>query len=259
MLTFEQIEQQYPEPLRVFKKNILREYVQYKILEVIFASPYAAKLSFLGGTALRIVYGNARFSEDLDFDNFGLREAEFLALARIVKAGIEKEGFEVETCTTAKGAYRCRIKLPDVLFAHALSPHKGEKLMIQIDTAPHHFPYTPDRKILNKFDVLTAIAVTPAPILLSQKIYAALHRKRAKGRDFYDILFLLSFTKPHYGYLKEKVGIDSAQQLREKLLAATRSLPLKELARDVQQFLFNPNDAKRIELFSEFIRDVSLE
>lgn len=54
MLTLQQIEQQYPEALRPFKRGLLREYLQYKILEIIFASEYAAKLSFLGGTARRI-------------------------------------------------------------------------------------------------------------------------------------------------------------------------------------------------------------
>jgi predicted nucleotidyltransferase component of viral defense system len=34
-------------------------------------------LSFIGGTAIRIVYGSQRFSEDLDFDNFGLTFEQF--------------------------------------------------------------------------------------------------------------------------------------------------------------------------------------
>ena len=75
MLTLEQIEQQYPENLRGFKRSLLREYLQYKILEIIFASEYATKLVFIGGTALRIVHDNSRFSEDVDFDNFGLTDS----------------------------------------------------------------------------------------------------------------------------------------------------------------------------------------
>jgi predicted nucleotidyltransferase component of viral defense system len=64
MLTLSQIEQQYEEQLRPFKRALLREYLQCKILEIIAASEYATKLSFLGGTALRIIYNNTRFSED---------------------------------------------------------------------------------------------------------------------------------------------------------------------------------------------------
>lgn len=54
MLTLAQIVQQYPENLRPFKRGILREYLQYKILEIIFASQYARKLVFLGG----LLYGS---------------------------------------------------------------------------------------------------------------------------------------------------------------------------------------------------------
>ena len=62
MLNLKQIEEYYPKNLRAFKKNILREYLQYKILEIIFNSKVVNKLSFLGGTALRIIYNNTRFS-----------------------------------------------------------------------------------------------------------------------------------------------------------------------------------------------------
>ena len=152
MLTLQQIEEQYPESLRPFKRSLIREYLQYKILELIFASEHAAKLSFLGGTALRIVYGNTRFSEDLDFDNFGLEENEFEGLAQKVRGGLEAQGLKVEVDTVSKGAYRCRIRLPDILFVNELSPHQEEKILIQIDSLAHDFAYQPDKKILNKFD-----------------------------------------------------------------------------------------------------------
>ncbi|MFH0820939.1 MAG: nucleotidyl transferase AbiEii/AbiGii toxin family protein [Candidatus Peregrinibacteria bacterium] len=259
MLILQEIEQQYPEALRPFRRHLLREYLQYKILEIIFVSEYAAKLSFLGGTALRIVYGNTRFSEDLDFDNFGLREDEFDGLAQKVRAKLELEGLKVKVDTVAKGAYRCRVRLPDILFLNELSPHQEEKILIQIDSAAHHFPYQPDKKTLNKFDVLSEIFVTPPDILLSQKIHAAVSRKRTKGRDFYDIIFLLSFTKPNYAYLKVKMGIGDAQTLREKFMESIAGFDFGELGRDVQSFLFKSDDARKVELFPKFFAQTPLE
>ena len=44
MISLSQIEQYYPEKLRGFKKNILREYLQYKILEIIFSAPFGGWL-----------------------------------------------------------------------------------------------------------------------------------------------------------------------------------------------------------------------
>jgi len=46
MLSLQEIEKQYPENLRSFKRFILREYLQYKILEIIFESVYSNKLCF---------------------------------------------------------------------------------------------------------------------------------------------------------------------------------------------------------------------
>lgn len=258
MLTLEQIENQYPENLRPFKRNILREYIQYKILELIFNSKYANKLSFLGGTALCIIYGNARFSEDLDFDNFNLSEKEFGELAAIIKKGLETQGLEVEIGTVSKGAFRCNVRLPKILYEQNLPGHVTEKILIHIDSASHHFEYKPDKKILNKFDVFSEVFVTPLDIILSQKIFAAFNRNRAKGRDFYDIVFLLSRVKPNYKYLSEKVGITNAEELRSHLLSEVKMLDFSELGKDIKNYLFNPNDVKKVELFPEFIKDANL-
>ena len=103
MLSLQSIEQYYPDNQKPFKRNILREYLQYKILEIIFNSKYAEELTFLGGTALRIVYNNSRFSEDLDFDNFTLTEEQFADLAQEVKKGLELQGYEVEIKNVFKG------------------------------------------------------------------------------------------------------------------------------------------------------------
>lgn len=258
MLSLQQIEQQYPDALKSFKRNILREYLQVKILEIIFASPYASRLSFLGGTALRIVYRNSRFSEDLDFDNFDLKDTDFDGLASAVVRGLELQGLTVEMNTVKKGAYQCNIRLPGILFSNNLSTHHDEKILIQIDSAPHHFAYTPDTKIINMFDVFSEIFVTPQDILLSQKINAIFSRKRAKGRDFHDVVFMLSFTKPNYGYLSQKFDIDNGEKLRKKIIAVTADFDFKELARDVQPFLFKPEDARKVELFRDYIAQASL-
>jgi len=259
MLTLPQIEQQYPESLRPFKRALLREYLQYKILEIIFATEFASKLSFLGGTALRIIYGNERFSEDLDFDNFSLQEGEFEALSMKVKSGLEAQGLKTEISLVNKDAYRCNVRFPDILYANDLSPHEGEKVLMQIDSLAHDVPYQPDKKLLNKFDVFSEVFVTPLDILLSQKMYAAINRRRAKGRDFYDIVFLLSMTKPNYAYLDAKLRVKNATDLRGKLLESIAEFDFAGLGRDVQPFLFNAADVKKVELFRDLIIQTPLE
>ncbi|MFH1715487.1 MAG: nucleotidyl transferase AbiEii/AbiGii toxin family protein [Elusimicrobiota bacterium] len=254
MLDMTQIESFYPKQLRAFKRNILREYLQYKILEIIFDSEYSDKLAFMGGTASRIIYDNTRFSEDLDFDNLGLDKEKFNDLSIIIKRSLELGGYAVEIKNTLKGAFRCYVKLPGLLFEQGLSQHKDETIMIHVDTEPQNFDYQADKIILNKFDVFLRINVVPIDVLLSQKIYAIFHRKRTMGRDFYDTVFLLGRTKPNMDYLREKMGIKSGKELEDKILKFCMKLNFEQLAKDVEPFLFDPNEAKKVLMFSEYIK-----
>jgi predicted nucleotidyltransferase component of viral defense system len=93
MLSLNQIQRFYHPSLHGFGSFLLRQYLQYKILEIIFESSYASRLCFLGGTCLRIIHGNMRFSEDLDFDNFQLSEDEFSAIGSLVKSKLTLQGY----------------------------------------------------------------------------------------------------------------------------------------------------------------------
>src|SRR3989339_557536 len=257
MLNLNEIISQFSPYLHDQKRNILREYLQYKILEIIVDSKYANKLSFLGGTALRIVYNNSRFSDDLDFDNFNLTKDDFANLSLIIKERLHKEGFEVDVRNVFKSAFRTYIKIPDILFQNQISPYKNEVLLIQVDTVPHYYDYKVDRKLLNKFGVFTEINVTPLPILLAQKIYAAFQRKRTQGRDFYDIVFLMSFNvDPDFNYLKKAIDVKNKVELKKYILRNSKNLDFTKLAFDFEYFLFKRNDTKRVLLFKEYIKSV---
>ncbi len=258
MLDFQQIKDQYPDHLQIFERALLREYLQCKILQAVFESKKASKLAFLGGTALRIVYGNNRFSEDIDLDNFDLSWQEFEEVIQRVKRFFELEGFEIEVRNVAKGAYRCYMRFPELLYEQGISPYRQEKILIQVDTAAQGFEYQPEIRILNKFDVFTEIRVIPLNVLLSQKIYTAVNRKRAKGRDFFDITFLFSRTSPDFGFLSQKMGIDTVDSLRREILERIDDYDFQELARDVAPFLMNKDQIKRVEKFREFWEQVEM-
>ena len=259
MLDLKQIESFYPEYLRAFKKNLLQEYLQYKILEITFDSNFGERLCFMGGTATHIIHGNTRFSEDLDFDNLGLSEKEFEQLARTIQKRLQLEGYKAEIKNVFKGAYRCYIRISDILFENRLSRHKGEKLLIEIDTEPQGYMYSPEKVIINKFDVFLRINVVPVDVLLAQKIYAIFKRKRAMGRDFYDAVFLFGKTKPNLGYLQLKLRINNMADLKSRLLARCNKLNFRDLAKDVEQFLFNPSDSKKVLFFHDYIKNYEFE
>jgi predicted nucleotidyltransferase component of viral defense system len=256
MFDLKTIESYYNEQLRFYKRNILREYLQYKILEMLFNSKSSNNLSFLGGTSLRIVHNINRFSEDLDFDNLAIEKDEFIELSGEIKRNLELEGYTVEIKSVFKGAFRTYFRFLNLLFEEGLSPHKEERLMIQVDSAPHHYDYKPQSFILNKFDVFTAIHVTPVNILLSMKLSALFNRKRTKARDIYDVIFLFGKTEPDYGYLQTKLDIENKNMLKKRLTDKLHEFNLKRLSKEIEPFLIKKKETVKVELFDEFIKSL---
>ncbi|MBI5427636.1 MAG: nucleotidyl transferase AbiEii/AbiGii toxin family protein [Nitrospinae bacterium] len=255
MINLAQILEQYPEYLRSHRESILKEYLQYKILNSIFNSKYANKLAFLGGTALRILYGSTRFSEDLDFDNFKLSENQFTELSKVIKSDLELEGLKVEVAVVTRNAYRIKIRIPELLFDSGLSAMNHHKILIQVDTVPQNFKYAIEKPLLNKFEVFTQINAVPKDLLLAQKIYAAINRRRTMGRDFFDIVFLHGIgAKPDFSYLKKNIRIGNQAELKKYLLGKTAKHDFDALARDVEPLLFDPRDKKKVLLFREFVK-----
>jgi hypothetical protein len=165
----------------------------------------------------------------------------------------------VEIKTVYKGAFHCYVRFPGLLFKEGLAGHQEQKILIQLDTEPQHFDFQPEKHILNKFDVFTEIPVTPLNLLLAQKFYAIVNRKRSKGRDFFDVIFLLSKDiKPNYDYLRMKLDIGDAKGLKFKILNVCSKLDMKAMADDVAPFLFNAVEAKKVELFEKYLKQVEL-
>lgn len=258
MLEFDQIKEQYPEHLKGFERAILREYLQCKILQAVFECKQAHRLSFLGGTALRLFYDNQRFSEDIDLDNFGLDWDMFGSVIKYVERFLSLEGFNVEVRRIKKAAYHLYLRFPELLYQQGLSPFQEEKILIQVDTVAQGYDYEPAIKILNKFDVFTEIRVTPISLLLSQKIITAINRKRPKGRDFYDITFLFAKTQPDFDYLYQKMGVSSSGQIKATVDEKISEFNFDDLAKDVAPFLINKKEVLRVQKFRVFWDQVDL-
>lgn len=253
MLALSQIKQKYSE--EIFRRNpkaVLVEYLQYELLDSIYKQDGSEHLSFMGGTAIRIVYNSSRFSEDLDFDNFFLSFHGFEQLLNKAAADMEAKGFKIEFRFVEKGAYHCCIKFPDLLFKNDLAAHQNEKILIRVDTVRKRKLFEPEIKLLNGFDVYRKILANSPSVVLSQKLIAILERKREKGRDFYDVSFLLGLTSPNYDFLEKEHGINK-EDLKEKILKKISSLNMKKLAADVIPLLINPGDEERILSFREYI------
>jgi predicted nucleotidyltransferase component of viral defense system len=254
MLELDEIKRFYPENLRRFDRFLLKEYLQYKILEIVFSGSLASKLCFIGGTCLRIVHQNQRFSEDLDFDNFNLSFDEFSDLGQHIQKELELLGYTVELRNVKKDAFHCYVRFPGLLMQSGLSGYQEEKILIQLDTEAQGYQFNPEPYFINKFDVFTTINCAPLPLLLAQKFYAVLNRKRNKGRDFFDIVYLLSLNvKPDYQFLELKTGISDEKELKARIHNHCQTIDMQVMADDVAPFLFNSGDTKKILFFDQFL------
>jgi len=258
MLSLDQIKQFYPDSENISERNMLREYLQYKILAAIFESKYAERLSFIGGTAIRIIYGSDRFSEDLDLNHSELPREEYNHLTKGVRRMLEKEGLQVETRNVFKDTFRCYLRISHLLFEYGLSAHRDEKVLIQLDARAENFDLKPHLKIINKFGVFAQVRVNPPDVLLSQKIKAVLERKRVLGRDLYDIVYLASLTAPNAKYLEEKLGFAVPEKLKDALKKRVSPYNLDRLAKDISPFVSDENKLEVVRKFGQWLEGWTL-
>jgi predicted nucleotidyltransferase component of viral defense system len=238
--------------------NIVKEYFQYKLLDHIYSSKFGEKLSFMGGTCIRIIYGSDRFSEDLDFDNFGMSFDEFVQMTAMLKSKFEQEGIIVESRAISSGAFRCYYKIPEVLKSLELSGFEEQKLLIKIDTAYQKYQFRPDVKIINKFGIFQEIIVNPAKIILSQKICALLLRPRLIVRDIYDIVTLYGFTKPDYEYLEKVLKIKTISGLKSRIIKRLEGANLDKLSDELKNFVTSESKLLKVKKFRSWLLNTEL-
>jgi len=257
MIDLQQIKNYFPAEIQetpLFRKYMLKEYVQLLILDFLSSSAYIGKIAFIGGTNLRLVKGIDRFSEDLDFDCKNFSESDFLKMTDEILVFLQRAGLRVETRNKQNEklkAFRRNIYFPELLFEMGLSGYKEERFLIKIETQNQGFNY--ERNVVNikRLGFFFPFPVPPDSVLCAMKISALLNR--AKGRDFYDTMFLLQQTEPDYQYLTEKCNIKNKAELKTALLNLTEKTNIKLKSQDFEHLLFNKEKSQKILLFKEFV------
>lgn len=237
-----------------FDRYMLKEYLQLQILDHLSTTSYINKISFIGGTNLRIVQGIDRFSEDLDFDCKDLSEEEFMTMTDSVVNYLRNNNIDVETRDKPNPrltAFRRNLYFPQMLFNLGLTGHRDERLLLKIETQNQGVAYQPIVVNINKMGFFFSIQVPPLDVLCAMKFSAILSRQ--KGRDFYDTIFLLSKTNPNMDFLHAKTGISTMEELKNAMKNRLLGIDLNEKKRDFVHLLFNESNAERILKFGEII------
>jgi len=95
MLNIENLEE-FTNRYQTDPDNVVREYCQHLFLSYLYQLSGSERLLFKGGTALRVVFGSPRFSEDLDFTGINITQNEVEDLFTNTLVNIEKASIQVE-------------------------------------------------------------------------------------------------------------------------------------------------------------------
>ncbi len=255
-------------------ERALREVLQEIALVGLWRGKFFEQAAFYGGTALRILYGLDRFSEDLDFTL--LRPNPDFAW-ELYKKSLEDElrayGFAVELTekkksveSPIKSAFLKANTVESLLKIGVLeSGLKGKhpetllRIKVEIDTDP-----TLGFNVENTFikdPIPVSISAVVKSDLFACKLHAALYRAwkhRVKGRDWYDFVWFIRREIPlNVSYLAKLMQknneLNSDEKLTPDRLAHIFTKRLKTLnfadaQADVRPFL---RDATQLSEWSE--------
>ena len=238
MISLESIRGFFPEELRAgqFAKHILKEYIECLALEWIARSPWAAKLTFIGGTNLRLTKDIDRFSEDLDFDCKGLALDDFIRFTDALIAYLVRNGLNV--VAKEKESSRLTAMRRSIMLAQDQG-REYERVFADVRRCGFFFP----------------VCVPNEATLCAMKLSALL--TRGKGRDFYDAIFLLQRTEPDYPFLSAvHPEVTDLKSLKEALKAKAQSVDLELKRRDVEHMLFHRERAELVTRFPAFVESL---
>jgi predicted nucleotidyltransferase component of viral defense system len=233
---------------------LLREYLQHLVLRQMFEQKLLAKWIFQGGTALRIVYGVNRFSEDLDF-HLNETTPDFSLTASITKLSknLQLQGYKISVSKISESNVRSAfIRFEGLPYELGLSPHANAKLSvkIEVDACPPS-GFQVQQVMINRYFPYS-IRVHDLPSFMAGKLHAILQRPYTKGRDYYDLIFLLSRwqnLEPNFIYLESALrqtdykGVKiTAHNWRQIIADVVGKANWKTIIQDVKPFLQSGSD-----------------
>jgi predicted nucleotidyltransferase component of viral defense system len=262
------------------------ELLQLLLLDNLYAQSGSERIIFQGGTALRWVYGGMRFSEDLDFvtDLTGRKIETVLAKTypQVVKSCFVQFGkgsAEQQIKEARKSAFKTLFVFRPETQRERIAV-RLEFEMLQKDRAPEHERFVlrdlpqvaglmVEGQLLLPYTSSILLAET-AEEILSDKIRALLERRYLKGRDLFDIWWIVSHLriKIRWPILREKLVMYQARfmparrgdyfQTREAAVEMIRALD-SDLTRFIPQKIVSEYRKDDFRAFIHAVGAITLE
>ncbi len=185
----------------------LREIIQEIALVGLWRSKFFDKAAFYGGTALRIIYGLDRFSEDLDFSllvadsDFDLNVYNTAVMQELksfgfdvkVETKIKNIKTQIESALIKANTTKELIHIGLGSFTLSGIPKDAKvKIKLEVDTNPPGL-FKTSLEFLNE-PLPVSLRIYEPPYLFAGKMHAILCRQwgnRIKGRDWYDFVWFV--------------------------------------------------------------------
>ena len=256
---------------KVFRRNLLKNYLQILVLDFIYADRKYSQLIFYGGSCLAHCYNLPRLSEDLDFVDLK-KKIEIPKLAKDLEIHFKKNtDLEVRAVPQK---FRVYLKFPLLRELGLAGKSESDLLFLKIEIFKE-FDFCTDYKIetipLFKFNRTVLVKTFDLPTLMATKIRAVLMRKwektdksgktlaTVKGRDYYDLLWYLEKgIMPNFECLE---GITNKEELKEQLLSVIMKVDVRSIRIDLESLIDNPELVKNLsknikEILRKMVADI---
>jgi predicted nucleotidyltransferase component of viral defense system len=248
--------------------NALREILQEVALLGLWRGKFFEKAAFYGGTALRVLYGLDRFSEDMDFslleplDSFDItgytaflqREASGFGFdVRVERIDKAIQSPIQSAFLKANTRNQLLVIETEEEILQAIPQGQILRIKLEVDTDPPPGFATQTRYLLQPIPF--AVRAFALPDLFAGKMHAILFRKwksRVKGRDWYDLVwYAANYPELHLHHLeqrmrqtgdwKENADLTPAR-FEEILMAAINNLNIEQARKEVEPFVKHPEN-----------------
>ena len=183
MLTQNQI-REFAKKLKISDSVVLREYIQLFFLKELYSQKFSEHIFFKGGTAIRLIFEGERFSEDLDFTVTVPLEDFNQFIESFFKKMSKRYSWNFKKRKTLAG---------ETYLLSAVKENEGYGLFIKLDFSFREKVLKPSKSIIETIYPIiftTFINHLSKEEILAEKIRAII--TRSKGRDIYDLWFLLN-------------------------------------------------------------------
>ena len=219
--------------VKKYKTNetvIVREYLQVWLLSLLYQVRGSEQVFFKGGTALHLLFGASRFSEDLDF-TVGSKKGEFGDLLnKVIDLCGREEKVSFKPKKAVAGQKWLLTAEPEVV---------RYKVFVNLDFSFREKVWQPTKSIIDtEFPVVFRSYVyhLSKEEIFAEKVRALLSRKQ--GRDLYDLWYLLSIgVGVEDDLIRDKLAFYKINNYEDKLFNRLKEFKRKDFINDLRSFV----------------------